>query len=47
MQDRFSKTQEGVFSPVSEILTTGLAGCSSPVEVWALPLRLEWLELLA
>lgn len=31
----------------SEIPTTGLTGCSSPVEVWALPLRLEWLEILA
>jgi len=39
--------EEGAISIGSEILTTGLTGCSSPVEVWALPLRLEWLELLA
>lgn len=32
---------------MSEVLTTGLTGCSSPVEVGALPLRLEWLELVA
>lgn len=43
-ENRFDQMEEGAIAFRSEALTTGLTGCSSLVELWALLLWLEWRE---